>query len=169
MTLGDIRILIEYNYWGNHRALDACAVLTPDQFTRDLGNSFPSVRDTLAHILGAEWIWHERWRGRSPTTLLTAAEFPDLASIRARWSAVESDVRTLVEGLDEARLARVHEYRLVSGLASAQPLWQLIQHLVNHGSYHRGQITMMLRILGTKPVGTDLITFYRESAAAAAL
>lgn len=168
MTLDDIRTLIEFNYWGNHRALDACAGLTPEQFMRDLGNSFPSVRDTLAHILGAEWIWHERWHGRSPKTLLLPGDFPDLASIRARWGDVESDSRKFVGGLNEATLARVHEYRLVSGVASAQPLWQLIQHLVNHGSYHRGQITMMLRILGAKPMGTDLITFYRERPAAAA-
>jgi uncharacterized damage-inducible protein DinB len=120
------------------------------------------VRDTLAHILAAEWIWHERWHGRSPTGLPPGSDFPDLAAIRARWSEVENNIRKFVGGLDEARLARVHEYHLVSGTASAQPLWQLIQHMVNHGSYHRGQITMMLRILGAKPAGTDLITFYRE-------
>jgi uncharacterized damage-inducible protein DinB len=167
MTLDEIRTVIEFNYWGNHRALDACAGLTPEQFTRDLGNSFPSVRDTLAHILGAEWIWHERWHGRSPTALPKPTDYPDFATLRARWSEVESDIRTFIGALDEARLARVHEYRLVSGAGSAQPLWQLIQHLVNHGSYHRGQITMMLRILGAKPAGTDLITFYRERPAAA--
>src|SRR3990172_8864132 len=168
MNRQDIITLFDYNAWANERILGAVESLTAEQFTRDLGNSFPSVRDTLAHILGAEWIWHERWHGRSPTALLTPADFPDLASIRARWGEVESDIRKFVGGLNESTLARVHEYRLVSGTASAQPLWQLIQHLVNHGSYHRGQITMMLRILGAKPVGTDLITFYRERPAAAA-
>ena len=166
MTLDDIRTLIEYNYWSNHRALDACAKLSAEQFTRDLGNSFPSVRDTLAHILAAEWIWHERWQGRSPQGLPPGTDFPDLATIRTRWEKVEGDIRKFVAGLDEKALARVQEYRLVSGAASSQPYWQMIQHMVNHGSYHRGQITMMLRILGAKPVGTDLITFYRERAQA---
>lgn len=167
MNLDEIRTLIEYNHWANHRSLDACAPLTPEQFTRDLGNSFPSVRDTLAHILGAEWIWHERWNGRSPTALPPGNDFADMAALRARWAELESTICGYLGRLTEADLQRVLEYRLVSGQASAQPLWQLIQHLVNHGSYHRGQITTMLRILGAKPVGTDLITFYRERAAAA--
>jgi uncharacterized damage-inducible protein DinB len=168
MTPEHIRLLYDYNAWANHRSLDACAPLAPEQFTRDLGNSFPSVRDTLAHIYGAEWIWHERWNGRSPAALPPGTEFPELAALRGRWSELESTIRGYVGRLTEADLQRVLDYRLINGQASAQPLWQLIQHLVNHGSYHRGQITMMLRVLGAKPIGTDLITFYRERAAAAA-
>ncbi len=65
-----LRELIDYNYWARDRQLETCAALTPEQFLKPLGGSFPSVRDTLAHLIAVEWIWLERWRGRSPRTLL---------------------------------------------------------------------------------------------------
>ena len=63
--------------------------------------------------------------------------------------------------------ARVYEYKTTPGVPQAAPAWQMLQHLANHGSYHRGQIATMLRQLGAKPQGTDLIGFYRERAAQA--
>ena len=64
MDLTRIRELNDYSRWANRRTLAATAQLDSDKFTRSMGNSFSSVRDTLAHILGAEWIWLERWQGR---------------------------------------------------------------------------------------------------------
>ncbi len=64
--------MFQYNHWADRRMLDACAALTNEQFTRDLGSSFSSVRDTLAHLYGAEWIWNERFKGRSPSALFRA-------------------------------------------------------------------------------------------------
>jgi uncharacterized damage-inducible protein DinB len=162
-----IQLLYEFNSWANHRILEACAPLTPEQFTRDLGSSFPSVRDTLAHIYGAEWIWLERWRGRTPSGLPTAADFPDLAALRARWQPLEQELRAFVAALDNDQLHADLETRTLDGTRYAQPLWQMMQHVVNHGTYHRGQITAFLRQLGHTAVSTDLIRFYRERAASA--
>lgn len=159
-----LRLLYDYNAWANQRALQACAGLTGEQFTRDLGSSFRSVRDTLAHVLGAEWIWYERFQGRSPTALPTAMEFPDLASLRARWAELERDLISFVAGRTVPHLARIFEVRSLKGALYANPLWQMLQHVVNHGTYHRGQVAAMLRQLGTKPGYTDLIYFYRERA-----
>jgi uncharacterized damage-inducible protein DinB len=64
MDLNDVRRLYDYNTWANHRTLESCAALTDEQFTRNLGSSFPSVRDTLVHLFQVEWIWLERWHGR---------------------------------------------------------------------------------------------------------
>src|SRR5271154_166396 len=61
MTRDDIKFLFEYDRWANNRALQAAAALTAEQFTQDLGGAFPSMRDTLVHILGAEWIWLTFW------------------------------------------------------------------------------------------------------------
>lgn len=162
-----IQLLYEFNSWANHRILDACAPLTPEQFTKDLGASFPSVRDTLAHIYGAEWIWLERWNGRLPSGLPSAADFPDLASLRARWAERERELHAFVSALTNEKLNAELETRTLDGTRYAQPLWQMMQHLVNHGSYHRGQVTVMLRQLGHKAVSTDLIRFYRERGATA--
>src|SRR5271156_3272589 len=80
MNVDDIRLLYDFNAWANHRTIETCAPLAPEQFTRDIASSFRSVRDTLAHIYGAEWIWIERWHGRVPAALPSAADFPDLAT-----------------------------------------------------------------------------------------
>ena len=162
MHIHYIQLLYEYNSWANHRTLDVCEPLSPEQFVHDLGSSFPSVRDTLAHIYGAEWIWLERWNGRSPAGLPTPADFPDLATLRARWKTLEADLHGFVTSLDTDKLNAPLETRTLDGTRYAQPLWQMMQHLVNHGSYHRGQITAFLRQLGHKAVSTDLIRFYRD-------
>ncbi len=164
MTPEEIRLLYDYNSWANHRLLEACGSLSEDQFTRDLGSSFRSVRDTLAHIMGAEWVWLERWNGRSPTALPSAGQFPTLRTLRQRWAAVEKELLSFVAGLTPADVAQVLSHRTTEGKSYSQPLWQMLQHLVNHGSYHRGQITTMLRQLGAKAISNDLIVFYRERA-----
>jgi uncharacterized damage-inducible protein DinB len=168
MTPEEIRLLYDYDGWANRRILDACAALAPEQFTRDMGSSFRSVRDTLAHILGAQWIWLERFQGRSPGALPKADQFPDLTALRARWDEVQRDLLAYVGGLSAGELDGTFEYRTSRGDVFRNVLWQTLQHLVNHGSYHRGQVTTMLRQLGAAPVSTDLIGFYRERAAQAA-
>ncbi|HWQ03206.1 MAG TPA: DinB family protein [Candidatus Nitrosotenuis sp.] len=167
MTPDEFLLLYEYDAWANRRLLDAAAKLTPEQFQRDLGSSFPSVRDTLVHIMGAQSVWLDRWLGRASAGLPKAADFPTLESIRVRWRELESELLTFVGGLTPEMIAEVREYRTLSSGVLRNPLWQALQHLVNHGSYHRGQVTTMLRQLGAGPVSTDLIVFYRERAVAA--
>lgn len=162
MTLEDIRSLYAYNSWANHRVLDACAPLETAKFTQNLHSSFVSLRDTLRHIMLAEWLWLERWLGRSPG--FPADDFPDLASLRSRWQKIETDLSAFIQKLSAADLERIVEYKNTKGHAFSNPMWQMLQHVVNHGSYHRGQITTMLRQLGATPLPTDLIAFYREQA-----
>ena len=165
MTHQDLRTLLDFHYWARDRMFDAIEPLTPEQFTRNLGNSFPSVRDTVVHIYAAEWVWYERWQGHSPTALLPADQFPDVATLRRDWLEHEQKVRAYVEGIGDAGVDRVMPYTLFSGVSSTSPFWQMFQHVVNHASYHRGQVTTMLRQLGAAPAKScDLITFYRELA-----
>ena len=164
MNAEEFCTLYEYNSWANRRVIESCAQLNADQFTRDLVSSFHSVRDTLAHILGAEWLWLERWHGRSHSSLPFAEEFSDVDTIRARWEEVERDLTDFVASLTDEDLARVYEYKTTAGVPQASPAWQMLQHLVNHGTYHRGQIATMLRQLGNKSQSTDLIAFYRQRA-----
>ena len=163
MNLHTLDSLLDYHYWARDRILDAAERLSAEQLTRDLGNSFPSVRDTLVHLFSAEWIWCARWEGQSPQTMLDPETFPDVASIRAAWTDHEQKVRAILTTLGENGITRTIEYKTLTGLVSAQPFWQMLQHVVNHGSYHRGQVTTMLRQLGAAPAKSmDLIAFYRE-------
>ena len=159
MTPKEMGALYDYNNWANARLLDACAGLTPEQFTRDLGSSFPSVRDTLAHILGAEWIWLERWNGRSPAALPPVNEFADLAALRSRWEVLAAELLNFVHEVTASELEHVVEYRNVKGKACSYPLASMLQHVVNHGSYHRGQVVAFLRQLGAKPKSLDLLIY----------
>jgi uncharacterized damage-inducible protein DinB len=167
MTPDEIRSLYDYNAWANHRSLEAASALTTEQFTKSLGNSFSSVRDTLGHIYGAEWVWLERFQGRSPSSLPDTTQFADVAALQARWAEHEARQLTFVRGLKQSDLDRVLEYKTLKFGVYRNPLWESMQHLVNHGTYHRGQVTTLLRQLGAQPIATDLMHFYRERATAA--
>ena len=162
MNVRDLNTLLDYHYWARDRLLDALEPLTPDQFTRDMGSSFRSIRDTVAHIYAAEWAWYSRWLGQSPTALLPADMFPDVARLRKTWSEHEGKMRAFLSNRDEDSIKQVIEYKLINGQPGASILWQMAQHVVNHASYHRGQVVTMLRQLGaTPPKPMDLIAFYR--------
>jgi uncharacterized damage-inducible protein DinB len=165
MNAEDFRLLYDYNSWANHRTLDACSQLTDQQFTRDLGSSFRSVRDTLVHLMLVEWLWLERWHGRSPNSYAPTSEFPNVESARARWAEIDRNLLDYIASLTPEDVQRVVQHKTTAGVPQAAPLWQMLQHLANHGTYHRGQITTLLRQLGAKATGTDLIMFYRERAA----
>jgi len=163
MTHDDLQTLVDFHYWALDRTLAAVESLTPDQFTRDVGSSFPSVRDTLAHLQGAEMIWLGRLRGRAPSAFPRPERFGSMADVRTAWAETEADLRGVIAGLDDASLSRVVEYRLLNGKPAATRTDHIIQHLVNHATYHRGQLTTMLRQLGgPSPAQTDLHVFYRE-------
>lgn len=162
MNLADLRTLLDYHYWARDRMIDAIASLTYEQFTKDLGSSFKSVRDTVAHLHAAEWAWHSRWNGESPTALLPAERFADVASVQKAWSELESQVRGFAEEHGDAGVERVYEFTLLNGAAGSSPFWQMLQHMVNHASYHRGQVTTMLRQLGAQPgKPMDMMAYYR--------
>lgn len=162
MNAEDARLLVEYHYWARDRLLTSVEALTPEQYTRALGSSFPSVRDTLVHIYSAEWIWLSRWHGESPTMLLQPAAYPDLATLRTAWDEHRAKLSAFVARLDDRTLHEVIAYRTTDGQPWRQPLWHMLQHVVNHAAYHRGQVTTMLRQLGaTPPKSQDLIAFYR--------
>jgi uncharacterized damage-inducible protein DinB len=162
MDLKDLRTLLDYHYWARDVIFDAVAPLTPEQFTRPVDSSFKSVRDTVAHIYAADWVWYTRWLGESPSSLIAYDTFPDVESIRKSWVDLEGKVRAFVEGLGEAGVSRVFEYKLLSGASGASLFSQMLAHVVNHGSYHRGQVTTLLRQLGAAPPRpTDMIAFYR--------
>lgn len=163
MTHQDLMTLVDYHYWARDRMLSAVAALGAEEYARPLDNSFGSVRDTAVHIYSADWIWAQRWQGRAPTAFPDVARYPDVPSLSAAWRVLESEVRTLLEAKGETGIAEAMDYRLLSGAPGRSVLWHMVQHVVNHGSYHRGQVTTLLRQLGaTPPAATDLIAYYRE-------
>jgi uncharacterized damage-inducible protein DinB len=163
MNLTDLRTMLDYHYWARDRMLDALGGLSSEQYNKDLGSSFKSIRETVVHIYAAEWAWCSRWHGTSPTALLSSEPYPDVASIRQAWLENEGRVRRFTDELGEPGIAKVIEYKMLNGTSGATPFWQMLQHVVNHASYHRGQVTTMLRQLGAAPAKSmDMIAFYRS-------
>ena len=162
MTFADLQTLIDYHYWARDRLLEAIEPLTAEQWSKDLGSSFKSVHATVAHLYGAEWAWYLRWQGQSPTALFPPEKVADQASVRRAWTENETKVRAFLAELGEAGITRVFHYRMLNGTEGASPFWQMLQHVVNHASYHRGQVTTMLRQLGAQPPKSmDMIAYYR--------
>lgn len=169
MTHADLTTMLDFHYWARTRILDAAAALTPEQYTRDLGSAFPSVRDTLVHLCSAEWNWYLRWNREAPSSMFDPREYPDVPTLRARWAEQEVKLRQFLEGLGEAGIAERLEYKALDGRSHVSAFWEMFHHVVNHGTYHRGQVQTMLRQLGATPArSVDLIVYYRERNAAAA-
>lgn len=164
MDFETIREIYGYNRWANARSLQAASTISPADFTKEVGGSFASLRGTLAHMYGAEWIWLQRWRGTSPRQLPFALDFPDVETIRSRWQEVEREQKQFLDSLDPGRLSEVVSYVNLKGETFAYPLGRMLQHVVNHASYHRGQITTLLRQLGATPLSTDLLLYDDERA-----
>ena len=169
MSPDEIRPLFDYNAWANRRSLSAAEKLTAEQFTKPMGSSFSSVRDTLAHIYGAEWIWLERFQGHSPSALPNVSQFPDVQTLRETWLVNEERLLAFVAELSQSDLDRQLEYKTLKYGVYSNPLWQSMLHVVNHGTYHRGQVTTLLRQHGVQSILLDLMHFYRERSTGAKL
>lgn len=169
MTKDDIQLLYEYDRWANARTLKAASSLSPEQYTQDLGGSFPSVRDTLVHILSGEWGWLTYWKEpvHRPEFLpdlqarikarFTPDAFPDIAAVRLKWNEVENELAEFVSRLSNASLERMLPFR-----TGKIKLAHLMQHLANHSTYHRGQVAVMMRQLSAAPLSTDFHVFLLE-------
>ena len=157
MLIDLVRSLYRYSAWANARILETAAGLDHARFVAAVGPGGESIRDTLVHTLGAQWLYLERWQGRSPRALPAAAEFPDLAAVRARWVEIEQATAAFVDGLTDARLAEVVEYTNFQGERWKYPLWQQMTHQVNHATQHRSEAALMLTQAGHSPGWLDYL------------
>lgn len=164
--LEPIRTLYAYSAWANARVLDTAERLDPDQFL--LADGGGSIRDTLVHTVAVQWLWLERWRGRSPREFWEPAAFPDLAALRARWDTVEAETAGFVAALAEADLGRDIAYVNFQGETWSYPLWQQLLHQVNHATQHRSEVALLLTRLGHSPGWLDLLFYADELAAGTA-
>ena len=169
MTKDDIQLLYEYDRWANNRVFDAVSTLSPEEFTRDLGGSFRSVRDALVHIVGGEWGWLTYWKEPSPSSafltdlwaredaLFNPNAFPDFAALELKWAEVETEQVEFVNRVTDESLRSMFPVR-----ETQISLAHLMQHLANHSTYHRGQVSLMMRQLAAEPLATDFAIFLME-------
>lgn len=162
MNKQDILLLYQYNQWANAKILNAAANLTPEQFAAPASFPHGGLRGTLVHALFAEWIWRKRWEGNSPTQRFNPEDFPTVDSLRARWQEEENQLMDFVSSVSEEHLNSSFDYKNTSGTPFTQVLWQVMAHVVNHGSQHRSEAAAILTDLGHSPGDLDLISFLIE-------
>lgn len=163
MSYDEILLLVEYNHWARDRALEAVSAISGEQFLRPMGNSFGSIRDTVAHICAAERVWIARLKDEPTEGLAGPERMPDAAAARREWTELEAEMRAAIARLGPEGMERRIDYNDLRGNPQSDPVWQIVQHVVNHGTYHRGQITTMLRQMDAAPAASmDMIAFFRE-------
>jgi uncharacterized damage-inducible protein DinB len=164
MRKDEFQILWSYNVWANRRILSAVASISPAQFISPVASSFGSLRATLVHIYGAELVWGKRClEGISPTGLPAENDFSDLESLRVAWEAEMEHLNAYLHTLDPSASDISVTYKNTKGIPFTTPLWQIIVHLVNHGTQFRSEAGMILSAWGFSPGDMDLILYLREN------
>ena len=168
MTIDDLVRLFDYGYWANRRLSKVVSQLSPEQFVQKVAGGHGSIRDTLVHMMSAEWGWLERSGGTRRGPALVPADYPTFASVVDRWSEVEKNLRDFLSGLRPEDLERVAEFAIGGGPKQRMSLLKMLHHSATHGVHHRGQIALMLRMLGFAPGNVDLVLYFDEAPAGGA-
>jgi uncharacterized damage-inducible protein DinB len=152
-----LRTHLRYTEWATNRLLEASARLSGEDLARDFGTADKSVLGTLTHIFGADRVWLARIEG-------AAQERPegyDLTRLSADWARLSARWKRWASGLTEASVEERISYTDLKGNPWVSPIWQIVLHVVNHGTHHRGQVAGFLRSMGQAPPPLDLIAYYR--------
>ena len=147
--------------WADEIVLGALSQVSADQVSADLGSSFKSMLDTLNHVYLAESVWLKRVQGEANAKLADLVIPADTNALANAWPEVHRMWLDRAGSFDGDEWNKLCTHRNNTGVEFSLPYWQIVLHLVNHGSYHRGQVATMLRQSAVIPPGTDLATFYR--------
>jgi uncharacterized damage-inducible protein DinB len=162
VQITDIRGLYDYLFWAHERMMISVSRLSPEEFTRDMGSSFPSIRDTLVHMMSIEWLSLSRWHGIFPDSMLDPGAFPAVEALEERWAGIRRELRSYLGRVHNQHINNLAIYRNLQGEEVRLPLYATLLQLVNHHNYHRGQVTTLLRQLGHQPIETGLYRYYLD-------
>lgn len=162
ITAGAARDLLLYMLWADRQMLKSVRSVSPEDLTRNAGVSFRSLLGTMAHILGGEKLWLSRILGHPDSSVLGPDDFPHLFSWITAWEENASGIEAFLAGLTDEQLTVPLAWTSLEGESHLRPIWQVVLELVNHSSYHRGQVVSLLRQMGYHAETTDLIRFLAE-------
>jgi uncharacterized damage-inducible protein DinB len=165
MSLELIRGLYDYHHWANRRLFEVAAERGEEACTRDMGPqwSCPTILKMFGHIYGADAIWLARWK-QAPLPSFPGVP-PSMAELRRAWDAFEVEQRRYLDAFTEADLARVLDYKNQQGVPQRAPMWQLLQHVPNHATHHRSEVSTMLTLISGSPPDTGINSFILATAA----
>ncbi len=152
--------LYEYNYWANARYLKSAEGLTAEQFTRKQGHSWDSVQGVLVHMMNSEIMWPRRWREEAPLAFLNIADFPTAAAVIERWAGVEQGMREFLAQQSEESLMSKLSYTNARGETFTLPLWQMMAHVPNHNTHHRGELAAMFALMNASHPEEEVVQYF---------
>jgi len=161
MTPEILRTQLAYKHWQTLRLLDAVRPLPTDVYELQRGSSHGGIKGTLEHTYGSDLVWIRRVRN-VPTTRADIAIPESLATLESSWLQLLSEWQQWAATMPDEKWNTTIDYRLFNGSEWTTPLWQIVMHVVNHGTLHGGQVVAMLRQAGITPPTTDMLFFYRD-------
>src|SRR5262249_49257145 len=163
MSIENFKQLADYNHWANRRLYAAALALPDEQYRRPTGVFFGSLHGTLNHLLLADRVWLRRLTGEGEHPLrLDAILFEDRSELARARIAEDMRLQRVVGGYSEADLATSLPYKTMSGAQHQQVLADILLHLFNHQTHHRGHAHACCSILtGAEPPSLDLLAFQR--------
>ena len=162
MTVDDLKRRYDYGYWANERIFTIIARLTAAEFVESVAGGWGSIRNTLVHTMSAEWGWIDRCGGPTRGPALKPEDFPTAESLIRQWRVVEAHVRQFLRRLRDDDLRRPIEFDLPQTGKRTLTLADLLAHGANHAVHHRGQVALLLRMLGHAPGNFDLLFYDAE-------
>lgn len=159
------KTLYGYNQWA-HQQMWACVMqLSDEQFTQALDYSVGSIHNQCVHIMSAENMWLKRIQGIEGPGFYAPADYPTREAVREQWDHIRGALNAYLDTLTEAELDRVIEMYTTKGHYYANPVWQILMHLANHGTDHRAQVLAMIHSLEGETAPQDVILFLRQGMA----
>jgi uncharacterized damage-inducible protein DinB len=156
---GYLQHLYDYNYWANYRYLAVAETLPEEQLFHKQGHSWDSVQAVLVHMMSSERMWPMRWRGETGT-FLDPSDFPTAASIREYWVDVEKNMRGFLAEQTDRTLLRDVTYTNPKGKTFTLPLWQMMTHVPNHNTHHRGELAAMFTLMNVPHPEEEVVQYF---------
>jgi len=151
----DLASLIAYDRWAEARMLDACRLVPPERYGQEPAPGWSSVRASAAHIAAATEIWLRRFLGQPADSFIPESELATPDAVASLSTANHDALDRLIAGLSADQLAAPFTYKNIKGQVYILPLWAALRHVINHATYHRGQVASKLKLLGVEPPATD--------------
>jgi uncharacterized damage-inducible protein DinB len=161
MSVTDLQELHAYGHWANRKLLDALSALSDQEFTRNVAGSYGSIRNTFVHALSAEWGWLGRC-GAQPDrgARLKSEDYPTLQSVVDLSRKVEKIAQEFLPTLTDADLGRILEFSFAPPDTYRMTVEQTLRHGAIHSAHHRGQVSLLCRMLGHAPGNIDAVFYY---------
>ncbi len=164
MNISAIKKMYQYHFAMHRKVWDKCiSTLTDEQFVQDVGYSWGSIRNQCYHVIRVDGRWFSRIKGVSLPDYGLEPDYPTKASIRAFWDKVEKDIMTYLDTLTSSDLEREISFDMPHrGGMKTNQVWEILVHVINHGTDHRAQILGMLHQMGAPTMEHDMMLYWWE-------